>query len=107
MKTFLKNDQNKEQLCDQVLRVSSSEEASSRFESCSQPILIVKGKAHKLTVFNGKPVVTEIHELYSNQEETDTRIIMCLHYAAKQDFKSAVIRSPKSDIFFYYAVLCS
>ena len=41
IKTFLKNDQNKEQLCDQVLRVCSSERASSRIESCSQPILIV------------------------------------------------------------------
>ena len=95
-------------MCDQVLRVWSSERASSRIESCSQPILIVnvKGRAHKLTVVNGKPTVTEIHELYSNQEETDTRIIMCLHYAAKQGFKSAVIRSPDSDIFFimlYYA----
>ena len=105
-KTFLKNDQNKEQLCDQLLRVWSSEKASSRIESCSQPILIVKGRAHKLTVVNGKPTVTEIHELYSNQEETDARIIMYLHYAAKQGFKSAVVRSPDSDIFFimlYYA----
>ena len=65
----------------------------------NQPILIVKGRAHKLTVVNGKATVTEIHELYPNQEETDTRIIMYLHYVAKQGFKSAVIHSPGSDIF--------
>ena len=111
MKIFFKNDQNKEQLCDQLLRVKSSEKASSRIKSCSQLILIVKGRAHKLTVVNGKATVTEIHELYSNQEETDTRIIMYLHYVAKQGFKSAVVRSPDSDIFImlYYvsAVACS
>ena len=68
IKTFLKNDQNKEQLCDQLLQVWSCKKASSRIESCSQPILIVnvKGRAHKLTVVNGKPTVTEIHELYLN-----------------------------------------
>ena len=82
MKTFLKNDQNKEQLCDQLLRVWSSEKASSRIESCSQPILFVKGRAQKLTVVNGKATVTEIHELYSNQEETDIRKKMSLHYTA-------------------------
>ena len=51
----------------------SSEKASSGIESCSQPILFVKGRAQKLTVVNGKATVTEIHELYSNQEETDIR----------------------------------
>ena len=75
-KIFLKNDQNKEQLCDQLLRVWSSESASSRIESCSQAIIIVKGKAHKISVTNGKTTVTEIHELYSKQEETDTRVIL-------------------------------
>ena len=68
--------------------------------------IFIKGRAHKLTVVNRKATVTEIYELYSNQEETDTRIIMYLHYAAKQGFKSAVVRSPDSNIFFimlYYA----
>ena len=52
------------------------------------------------------PTVTEIDELYSNQEETDTRTVIYLYYAAKQGFKSAVIRNSDSDIFFimlYYA----
>ena len=84
----------------------SSEKTSSRIESCSQSILIDKDRTHKLTIVNGKPIVTEIHELYSNQEETDPKIIMYLHYTAKQGFQSAVIRSPDSDIYFimlYYA----
>ena len=39
-KSFLQNDQNKEQLCDLLLRVWSSEKAFSRIESCSNPIII-------------------------------------------------------------------
>ena len=106
MKTFLQNYQNKEQLCDLLLKVWSSEKALSRIESCSQAIIIVKGKAHKLTVTNNKITIPEIHELFSKQEETDTRIIIYLEYAVKQGFKTAVVRSPDTDIFFillYYA----
>lgn len=44
--------------------------------------------------------VTEIHSLRSDQEETDTRIVIYLHYAEKLGFKSAVVRTPDSDIFF-------
>ena len=105
-KSFLQNDQNKEQLCDLLLRVWSSEKAFSRIESCSNPIIIVKGRAYSLTASNNKIAISEIPELYSKQEETDTRIIIYLQYAAKQGFKSAVVRSPDTDIFFiilYYA----
>ena len=41
-----------------------------------------------------------MHNLYSNQEETDTRIVLYLHHAATMGFKSAVVRSPDTDIFF-------
>lgn len=41
----------------------------------------------------------EIHELMSNQEETDTRIVLYLKYAAKIEYKSAVVRTPDTDIF--------
>ena len=92
MKTFIQNYQNKEQLCDLLLKVWSSEKALSRIESCSQPIIIVKGKAYKLTVTNNKITIPEIHELYSKQEETDTRIIIYLEYAVKQGFKTAVVQ---------------
>ena len=44
--------------------------------------------------------VKEIYCLHSNQEETDTRIEIYLHYVEKLGFKSAVVRSPDSDIFF-------
>lgn len=35
----------------------------------------------------------------SNQEETDTRIVLYLKYAAKIGYKSAVVRTPDTDIF--------
>ena len=42
----------------------------------------------------------EIHELVSNQEETDTRTVLYLKYAAKLGHKSEVVRTPDIDIFF-------
>ena len=47
-----------------------------------------------------KVVVAELTSLRSNQEETDTRVVMYLHHAQKLGFKSAVVRTPDSDIFF-------
>ena len=44
--------------------------------------------------------VSEIHELMSNQEETDTRTVIYLKYAAKLGYESAVVRTPDTDIFF-------
>ena len=42
----------------------------------------------------------EIHELVSNQEETDTRTVLYLKYAAKFGYKSAVVKTPDINIFF-------
>ena len=46
--------------------------------------------------------VSEIHELESNQEETDTRVVLYLNYAVKLGYKSAVVRTPDSEIFFIF-----
>ena len=43
--------------------------------------------------------VNEISALYSNQEETDTRVVLYLHYATTLGYKDAVVRSPDTDIF--------
>ena len=42
----------------------------------------------------------EIPSLLSNQEETDTRVILYINYAKAQGFKSVVVRTPDTDIFF-------
>lgn len=35
----------------------------------------------------------------SNQEETDTRVVLYLKYAASLGYRSAVVRTPDTDIF--------
>ena len=42
----------------------------------------------------------EIHELVSNQEKTDTRTVLYLKSTAKLGYKSAVVGTPDTDIFF-------
>ena len=42
----------------------------------------------------------EIHELVSNQEETDIRTVLYLKYAAELGYKSALVGTPDTDIFF-------
>ena len=52
----------------------------------------------------------DIHELVSNQEETDSRVVLYLKYAVKLGYKSAVVRTPNSDILFillYFAYAIS
>nr|XP_033967869.1 uncharacterized protein LOC117468025 [Pseudochaenichthys georgianus] len=41
---------------------------------------------------------SEFYELRSNQEETDSRIVLYLHQAVKWGYKSSVVRTPDTDI---------
>lgn len=43
--------------------------------------------------------VRELPTIYSNQEETDTRVVLYLHYAASLGYRNAVVRTPDTDIF--------
>ena len=50
--------------------------------------------------------MTEVLELQSSQEETDTRVVLYCNYAADNGYDYVKVRSPDSDIFFillYYA----
>ena len=53
------------------------------------------------TDFTFKVKVEEIHSIKSNQEETDTRIVLYIKCAESLGFPTAVVRTPDSDIFFY------
>ncbi|XP_072029165.1 uncharacterized protein [Amphiura filiformis] len=99
-KLFLTNDANKTQLCKLLLRVWDSQAAASRLEKSGTAVVVVEGKAYQLDSSNGNVTSREIHELESNQEETDTRVVLYLKYAAKMGYKSAVVRTPDTDIFF-------
>ena len=41
---------------------------------------------------------SEIRALRSNQEETDTRVVLYLHQAVEWGYKSSVVRTPDTDI---------
>jgi hypothetical protein len=43
--------------------------------------------------------VSDIPELLSDQEETDSRVVLYLNHAVNLKFKSAVVRTPDTDIF--------
>lgn len=42
----------------------------------------------------------EIFSLVSNQEETDTRVVLYMHYASTIGYQTAIVRTPDSDLFF-------
>ena len=70
-------------------------------------ILICEGKAHLLTSEDGKTTIApEISSLESTQEETDTRVILYIDYAQNNGYRYVRVKSPDSDIFFYFATLC-
>ncbi|XP_063959228.1 uncharacterized protein LOC135154916 [Lytechinus pictus] len=98
-KLFLANEENKTQLCKLMLRVWGSQAATSRLEKSGTAVVVVEGKAYQLDTSDGNVTPHEIHELESNQEETDTRVVLYLKYAAKLGYKSAVVRTPDTDIF--------
>ena len=70
--------------------------AASRLEKCGTAVAIVDGKAYQLDSYNGEVTTHEIHELSSDQEETDTRVVC----TSTMGYKSAVVRTPDRDIFF-------
>ena len=53
-KVFLANEDNKRQLAELMLKVWSSPVAASRLEKCEDAMLIVEGRAYKLTSSDGK-----------------------------------------------------
>ena len=64
-------------------------------------IVIAKDTAFKLSSNDGLNVEkTEIHELKSNQEETDSRVIVYSLFGAERGYGAVRVRSPDSDIFF-------
>ena len=50
------------------------------------------------TCISFQVTANRIHELTSNQEETDTRVVLYLKFAAQMGYKSTVIRTPDTDI---------
>lgn len=105
-KEFLSNDINKQQLIKLIIKVWSNDAFAPKLEQ-KTVIAICDEKAYKLSSDDGVSVnMTEVPELQSSQEETDTRVILYCSYAADKGYDYVRVRSPDSDIFFillYYA----
>ena len=104
-KSFLSNDSNKQQLVRLLLKVWSNDEFSRKLQN-KNVILVCEEKAYQLKKIDTSVLTTEIPELESNQEETDTRIVLYCCFAAEKKYQYIRVRSPDSDIFFillYYA----
>ena len=52
------------------------------------------------TCISFQVTANEIHELTFNEEETNTRVVLYLKFAAQMRYKSAVIRTPDTNILF-------
>ncbi len=97
---FLTNEENKRQLINVIEQTWEGDDFHSKLKNKSV-ILINAGKASRLSSENESEVSkTEIPCLLSNQEETDTRVVLYSIYAADIGFKEIYVRSPDSDIFF-------
>ena len=99
--TFLTNDENKLQLTRLVLRVWSDDEVADKYKN-NKVILIAEGHAYSFRSDEQQQhtLVQELASLYSNQEETDSRIVLYCKYAHEQGYEHARVRSPDTDIFF-------
>lgn len=97
---FLANDENKIQLIRIMLKVWSSNSFAAHIGS-RQVTLICEGQAYQLTTRDGTSVnCNQLASLASNQEETDSRVILYCKYAQEQGYSTVRVRSPDCDIFF-------
>lgn len=105
-KEFLSNDSNKQQLIKLLIKVWSNDAFAPKLVR-KTVIAVCDEKAYKLRSDDGISVeMTEVPELQSSQEETDTRVVLYTNYAADKGYDYVTVRSPDSDIFFillYYA----
>jgi hypothetical protein len=99
-KAFLTNDANKTQLTRLILRVWSHDEFAPQYQN-RKVIVISEGYAHCLESDDQQRTkVREIQTLYSNQEETDSRVVLYCKYAHDCGYESVHVRSPDNDVFF-------
>lgn len=99
-KHFLSNEENKKQLISVLLQVWSEDDMAK--DLVGRKVIFVKeDKAILLTSKNGKKTLaTQVSELKSDQEETDSRVVLYCKYAKDQGFENVNVKSPDSDIFF-------
>ena len=99
--TLLTNDEHKLQLTRLVLRVLGDDEIADKYKN-RKLILIAEGHAYsfKSDDQTQHTIVQELTSLYSNQEETDSRVVLYCKYAYAHGNEHVRVHSPDTDIFF-------
>jgi hypothetical protein len=99
-KTFLVNEENKNQLIELLCRVWSTDNFAPK-PLGKNVITISDGHAFHITSYDGTTVCrTEIKSVESTQEKTDSRVVLYCFYGKQQGYRNIRIRSPDTDIFF-------
>ena len=99
-KEFLTNAENKKQLGQIIFNVWRSNEFCGYLGE-QKVIFILEGDAFKLQAGeNGTTECMPVASLKSNQEETDTRVVLYCKYAEDNGYDYVRVRSPDTDIFF-------
>ncbi|KAF3840275.1 hypothetical protein F7725_018992 [Dissostichus mawsoni] len=80
------------------LRLKTMDYCSKRVKLTSAQGKLFVYKEQSNLAFQLLVQTSEIYELRSNQEETDSRIVLYLHQAVKWGYKSSVVRTPDTDI---------
>jgi len=99
-KEFLQNDDNKTQLIETLTDVWSDDTFAPKLVD-RRIFVVSQGHCYHLEAKDGCSVEkTEIDSLYSDQEETDTRVVLYCLFAEEEGYGTVRVRSPDSDIFF-------
>jgi len=98
-KVFLSNDDNKSQLVKVLLETWSSAPTAPILH-VRQVVLVYEGSAYMLRSTGDAMSCVEIESLQSDQEETDTRVVLYWLYAQDMLYSTARVKTPDTDIFF-------
>ena len=105
-KLFLQTGANKIAFCKLLLQIFGSDYSAARLAGRNF-IYVVQGHVYQIDSDGSSTTVTELEDYYSNQEETDSRIIVYLKLVESVNDKATVIiHSPDSDVFIlllYYS----
>jgi hypothetical protein len=100
-KAFLSNVENKVQFIVLLFR-KWKDAATNAHKIQSQPVIFIQDRNATIpSSIDGIPITSvEIPELKSEQEESDARIILYVHYAQLKGFSHVHVCANDSDIFF-------
>jgi hypothetical protein len=98
-KSFLANDDNKTQFIQLLSKLWSNDDYATKLQG-REVVLICEGSAYLLTSDDGCVTrKTEIPNLTSSQEETDSRVILYCKYGMDKGYQYIRVKSTDSDIF--------